>query len=161
MSRQSSSFLTGLLVLAVAISTTAGEVPTLLNYQGRISVENVNFTGTGYFKFALVDGGTEASVQATASATVNSGFLTGITVTDAGAGYTAVPAVTIADSTGSDAAVFVTISGGSVDSITVTDAGIGYSDTPTVIRPAQPSSRHSGVTMGPAAWEVSPKTRCR
>jgi N-acetylneuraminic acid mutarotase len=32
------------------------EVPQLINYQGRVTVEGVNFTGTGQFKFALVDG---------------------------------------------------------------------------------------------------------
>ncbi len=31
------------------------QVPTLLNYQGRVAVDAVNFDGTGLFKFALVN----------------------------------------------------------------------------------------------------------
>ena len=30
------------------------QVPQMLNHQGRISVNGINFEGTGYFKFALV-----------------------------------------------------------------------------------------------------------
>ncbi len=39
---------------------TFGQVPQLLNYQGRVAVSGVPFNGTGHFKFALVDanGGT-------------------------------------------------------------------------------------------------------
>jgi hypothetical protein len=37
------------------------QVPQLLNYQGRIAVNGTNFTGTGQFKFALVDGGINAA----------------------------------------------------------------------------------------------------
>ena len=32
------------------------QVPGILNYQGRVVVNGTNFTGTGQFKFALVDG---------------------------------------------------------------------------------------------------------
>ncbi len=31
------------------------QVPGLLNYQGRVAVEGVNFDGSGKFRFALVD----------------------------------------------------------------------------------------------------------
>ena len=34
----------------------SAQVPQLLNFQGRITVGNVNFDGTGQFKFALVNG---------------------------------------------------------------------------------------------------------
>src|SRR4029450_5650422 len=45
------------LALAAIISTSAlqAEVPQLLNYQGRVAVDAVNFEGTGQFKFALVN----------------------------------------------------------------------------------------------------------
>ena len=46
--------------LALTLSAIAG-VPQLLNHQGRIAVNGVNFTGYGTFKFALVNGdGTES-----------------------------------------------------------------------------------------------------
>ena len=40
-------------------SPLRAEVPNLLNYQGRIAVSGANFTGSGQFKFAIVnDSGT-------------------------------------------------------------------------------------------------------
>ncbi|QJE98858.1 SGNH/GDSL hydrolase family protein [Luteolibacter luteus] len=49
-----------LLSLAL-ISTLNGQVPHLLNYQGRITAAGVNWDGAGQFKFALVnEGGTQA-----------------------------------------------------------------------------------------------------
>ena len=45
-----------LLGLAVLLGPTIqAQVPQLLNYQGRVAVGGVNFTGTGSFRFALVD----------------------------------------------------------------------------------------------------------
>ena len=39
------------------------QVPGILNYQGRVVVNGTNFNGTGQFKFALVDGGTNLAQQ--------------------------------------------------------------------------------------------------
>ena len=115
----------------VARSVSA-DVPHLLNYQGRVAVGGTNFDGTGQFKFALVNGGSSTTAQATASANVVFGFLVNITVTAGGAGYSAPPAVTITDSTGSGASALAHIAGGQVTSITVLDAGSGYSTQPVV-----------------------------
>jgi len=38
------------------------DVPNIINYQGRVAVNGTNFTGTGQFKFAIVNG---ASSQGT------------------------------------------------------------------------------------------------
>ena len=46
------AFLT--VVLALTVSGVA-QIPSTLNYQGRVAVNGVNFTGTGQFKFALVN----------------------------------------------------------------------------------------------------------
>jgi N-acetylneuraminic acid mutarotase len=43
-----------LLVLVIA-SQVSAQVPQLINYQGRVAVSGVNFTGAGQFGFALVD----------------------------------------------------------------------------------------------------------
>ena len=51
------------LFLQIAPVAVLGQVPQLLNYQGRIAVNGTNFTGTGQFKFALVDGGTNVAAQ--------------------------------------------------------------------------------------------------
>src|SRR2546425_9046258 len=103
-------------LLAFAGAATA-QVPSVISYQGRLLVDGKNFSGTGQFKFALVSPGTNATRQATAMATVTSGFITSISVIDGGAGYTSAPAVTIMDATGSGAAAMAQGLGGAVTSI--------------------------------------------
>ena len=49
------STLSLLVLAALAIHTTAAP-PPILNHQGRIAVGGTNFDGTGYFKFAIVNG---------------------------------------------------------------------------------------------------------
>ncbi len=44
------------LALSGLAPSLAAQVPRLLDYQGRIAVQGVNFDGDGQFKFALVDG---------------------------------------------------------------------------------------------------------
>jgi hypothetical protein len=56
-----SSAFSPLLALCLHLSAVAGngqslESPQLLNHQGRIAVNGVNFEGTGHFKFALIQG---------------------------------------------------------------------------------------------------------
>ncbi len=41
--------------VGLAVSAFGQSVPQLLNYQGRVEVQGTNFTGTGNFKFALVN----------------------------------------------------------------------------------------------------------
>ena len=38
------------------LNLVRAEVPQLINFQGRVAVDGVNFNGTGQFKFALVNG---------------------------------------------------------------------------------------------------------
>ncbi len=47
------AFLFALLLFALPVS---GQVPQIINYQGRMTVGGVNFNGNGQFKFALVNG---------------------------------------------------------------------------------------------------------
>jgi len=122
------------------LSTLFAQVPSVISYQGRVQASGTNFSGTGQFKFALVSAGTNVSRRATATATVTSGFVTGITVTDGGVGYTSPPAVTITDSTGSGATATAQVSGGAVTNITVQSAGVGYSASPTVTIAQPPPS---------------------
>ncbi|HYV30096.1 MAG TPA: hypothetical protein VEO53_03135, partial [Candidatus Binatia bacterium] len=118
-------------VLATAFPLS-GQVPQVINYQGRIAVGGTNFTGTGQFKFALVSGGTNPSEQATAAATVVLGFLVQITLTSGGSGYGSAPEVTITDATGSGAVAVANVGYGRVVGVTVLDAGMSYSSSPTV-----------------------------
>ncbi|WP_445454308.1 T9SS type A sorting domain-containing protein [Flavobacterium sp. 25HG05S-40] len=81
--------------------------------------------------------------QATATATVTGGAITGFTITTPGTGYitcnggaglTATPFVYITDATGAGAVAKLTITGGAVTAIALQGAqgGTGYSATPTV-----------------------------
>ena len=62
------------------------------------------------------------------------GFVETITIGNAGAGYTAIPAVTIDDppTGGTLATAVAEIDGGAVASITITEPGAGYTAVPTV-----------------------------
>jgi len=44
--------------LFLLVATGLAQVPQLINYQGRVAVGGTNFTGTGQFKFTLVNGTT-------------------------------------------------------------------------------------------------------
>src|SRR5690348_4601158 len=105
------------------IGATQAQVPTVMSYQGRVQANGTNFSGAGQFKFAIVSPGTNTSRNASGVATVNGGFVTAITVTAGGAGYTAAPTVTITDATGSGASATAHVSGGAVTSITMNSAG--------------------------------------
>ena len=49
------------------VTLASAQVPQMINYQGRVAVGDpqVNFDGTGQFKFALVNGGANLNVQLT------------------------------------------------------------------------------------------------
>lgn len=122
------------LVVALVLSVTAvsAQVPSIISYQGRVQVAGANFTGSGLFKFALVDRGTNSSRQAIAQAVRTGNFITSVDVLDGGAGYFVAPAVTFSGGGGSGTMANAQVSGGSVVSIDVFSAGSGYSSTPTV-----------------------------
>jgi hypothetical protein len=70
---------------------------------------------------------------ATATATVEDGVITGLTVNNRGAGYLSPPDVTITDDTGSGAQAFAEIaSDGRVTDIVLVSGGANYSDNPTI-----------------------------
>ena len=75
---------------------------------------------------------------ATAVATITAGFVTAITVTSGGSGYTSEPTVTITGGGGSGAAAKAILSGDKVAVVVVLTAGSGYSTTPTVVVDAPP-----------------------
>jgi hypothetical protein len=71
-----------------------------------------------------------AKVGSIATASVNSsGIVDAITVTNAGAGYTGVPLVTIQESTGTRATATALVSSGIVTGITISNSGTEYSST--------------------------------
>ncbi len=72
-------------------------------------------------------------VQASATATLGDGVLSGLDVKNPGLGYTADPVVTIAGGGASvNATATATAAGGQVTGFTITNPGVGYTGNPTV-----------------------------
>ena len=126
------------LIFLATVALSFAQVPSLINYQGKIAVAGVNYNGTGQFKFALVNGGVNQSQTATATATVVNGFIVGATLTSGGSGYTAAPAVTV-NGTGNGAQLLATITGEAVTGLQVVNPGSGYQLGSTTISVAPPT----------------------
>jgi hypothetical protein len=109
---------------------------TILTYQGNLQDSGTNFTGAGQFQFALV---TSSNANQTATATASapiSGFITTITVTFGGSGYTTPPAVTIFGGGGGGAMATAALNtNGVVTAITINPGnnGSNYTTAPSVI----------------------------
>lgn len=80
-----------------------------------------------------------AGEPATAVATVTAGFVSGITVTSGGSGYTSEPVVTITGGGGTGATAKAILSGDRVAVVLVLTAGNGYTSAPGVAIEAPPS----------------------
>ena len=132
-----------LLLFLGLIHVSLAAVPGILNYQGKIATEGVNFEGTGNFKFALVDGGTALSQRATVTAVINFQFVVSAIVNNAGSGYTDVPEVIITGD-GTGAIAHAEIQGGAVSAIVIENAGSGY--TTANFQVAEPNSALSYIT---------------
>ncbi|MBT7188538.1 hypothetical protein HN911_14585 [Candidatus Bathyarchaeota archaeon] len=128
------------LCIIIPASLTLAQVPSQLNYQGRVSVDGTNFNGTAQFQFALVDGGTNLSHQASATATTSGGFMTIVSVDSGGSGYVSIPAVTFSGGGGTGAAAHAQLGGGAVINIVVDNPGSGYATAPVVAIEAPPSN---------------------
>src|ERR1039457_2343357 len=104
---------------------------TAFTYQGRVTDNGTNFSGTGQFKFALVTS-TNYNHQATATAKLSGTFVTSYNLISGGSGYVSAPTVTVSGGGGSGATATAIISGGVVTPINPGSAGSGYSSLPTV-----------------------------
>lgn len=141
------SILLATLLALLTAQPGRAQVPAQLNYQGRVTVSGVNFTGTGQFKFALVDGGVNQNQTATANATVGAGQVTQIFVFSHGSGYTSAPVVTITgDGAGATATATLGLGMGtgtgptdSVNTITINNPGSGYTTATVTIAPPPPN----------------------
>lgn len=122
------------LLLALPASLMAQGVPQLMNYQGRVTVGGVNHDGDGWFKFALVDGGSDQNRTAAATAVVSgSGRIADLTLTDGGRGYVTPPVISFGG-TGTGATATAVLTGDTVTAVIVDKAGGGFSTvTPTTV----------------------------
>ena len=89
---------------------------------------------------ALFCGLLNAGEPATAVATITAGFVTGITVTSGGSGYTSEPSVTITGGGGSGATAKAILSEDKVAVVVVLTSGSGYTGSPTVVVEAPPKA---------------------
>ena len=90
-----------------------------------------------------------AGETATAVATITAGFVTGITVTSGGSGYTVEPKVTLSGGGGSGATAKAILSEDKVAAVVVLTAGTGYSTAPTVVVDAPPKPLSVKLEMVP------------
>ncbi len=125
------------LVILTAFKLTCSTVNaqnTVFTYQGRVTDNGTNFTGTGQFQFALVAGipNVTASAVAVMGGTAPNEYVAGLGGLQGGSGYVTAPTVTLTGGGGSGAAATASILGGSVVSLNLVSAGSGYSSPPTV-----------------------------
>jgi hypothetical protein len=90
-----------------------------------------NYTFAPRVTFAAPNITTGRRATGVANFNAATGQVTGITITDAGIGYTALPAVTLASFTNA-AAAEIFLGGGSVVSADIVSQGSGYTGTPTL-----------------------------
>src|ERR1017187_9187537 len=88
------------------------------------------------------------TVQATATAVVTAGFITGTANLNGGSGYTNNPLVTLTDATGSNAVITATVSNGVVTNLTVQNAGSHYSAAATLTIALPPSNAYQTFNCG-------------
>ena len=118
--------------LAPIPNARAGLTDATLNHQGRVSVQGVNFTGTGQFKFALIGPAENTSVQATAVPVIGGAGdglgprVLSITLSNAGSGYLVAPQVIIEHPTASGATAHAVLTAtGEISEIIVDTDGVG------------------------------------
>ena len=97
-----------------------------------------------------------AGETATAVATITAGFVSGITVTSGGSGYTGEPVVTFSGGGGSGATAKAILSGDKVAVVVVLTAGSGYTSAPTVSIDTPPKELGLVLEMVPKLTVIGP-----
>ena len=130
-----------------------------------LSAKNTYSGGTSLTAGSMNVSGSAAPTRlAQVKANVTGGVVTGYTVVDGGAGYTAVPTVTVSKNTGEgtvvEAKAVATISGGAVTAVSIgTVAGSGYTVAPKVQIYSNQSPLGSGaVTLAGGSLNASVDT---
>ncbi len=102
----------------------------------------------GTFGLQFVLPGQDAAVTATATAAVNAGAITSVTITEQGAGYTSVPAIAVTGGGGGTGAILTAVVvDGKIVAITITNGGSGYVSVPT-LAVAAPTTHQMGLRKG-------------
>ena len=90
-----------------------------------------------------------AGRQATATATVTAGYVSGVKVTDSGSGYLVAPGVSLSGGAGSGATAVAILAGDTVGQIIVLYAGSGYAAAPAVLIEAPPLETSVSIELVP------------
>ena len=64
---------TGILCVALCSATLQAQVPTIISYQGRVTSNTSNFTGTGHFKFVLLNSTGARTLWSNDGSSINGG----------------------------------------------------------------------------------------
>ena len=97
----------------------------------------------------IIGGGGDGTATAVIISVSGTGAITGVSLTNPGAGFTSVPKVTVSSATGSGASLTATLTTmGSVTTITVTNGGSGYYSAPTVTFSPSGALATAVVTLG-------------
>ena len=134
-------------------TTTGGDVaPTAVGNATQFTVSTVVKGANGTYSVipsTVVIDAPPTAIQATATASISSGRVTGFTVTNGGTGYTSPPTVNLSGGAfvqPSTATFTATLSGDKVTSTTRVSAGAGYTTPPTVTFSAPPASVQATAT---------------
>ncbi len=119
----------------------------------------INATNNGDVLIRVTGTNQATARRGTATATVVDGVITGIAVTDGGAGYDFVPTVSIIDPRGSKARARANLTNGVVTSITILDGGEGYLSSPAPqIVIARPASIQLNTNLSSSTVDSEPGT---
>jgi acrosin len=102
---------------------------TVITSHGAVIAINIDSNGSGYTSAPTVTISGGGGTGATGVATIAGGRVTGVTITNGGAGYLSVD---FGGGGGSGATGVATIAGGRVTGVTITNGGLGYISAPTV-----------------------------
>lgn len=129
--------------VAIATSTISGGAVTG-------ATVNSSLQGSGYttnVSATFSNPETTQKVQATATATINSGAVNAVSITQAGGFYVNAPPISVtASPTGDDAILTTSITNNSLSGITIRSAGSGYSSAPTITIGAPNNAIHFVAT---------------
>ena len=129
--------------------TTSGTMVPILSKEGKIKKIDLIAVGAGYNNIPTVRITSNTGANATATAAVAGGALTGVTVTEGGFGYDDVTVEIIAnaaDTITTTSTAYATV-GRHLERIVVQSTGKGYSSTPSIsISGGTPATAASGAT---------------
>jgi uncharacterized repeat protein (TIGR03803 family) len=102
----------------------------------------------GTYKVLINPPAQTGTTQATATALVTNGVITGISITGSGLGYVSLPAVTISATSGKGAVLTASVLNGQVTGIKLVKGGSKYPATGVIVNIAPPSGNPIGIGYG-------------